>query len=145
LDFFSNLIKIIVKKGWDMETSIFIARVLGLCYLTIGLSLLFNRRALEAVVEDFCKNAALVFYGGLFSLVIGIVIILTHNVWSARWTVIVTVIGWLALLKGIWIIAFPDNVAKVIQTYRKNKKMLALHSIVALILGAVLSYFGFCS
>ena len=70
-----------------METSIFIARIFGICYLVLGTGLLFNRKAFRRIMEDFCKNAALVFYGGLTSLVIGVVIILTHNVWAANWTV----------------------------------------------------------
>ena len=60
-----------------METSVFIARIFGLCYLIIGAGFIFNRKAFQQVVYDFCKNAALVFYGGLLALVIGVVILLT--------------------------------------------------------------------
>jgi len=126
-----------------METSVFIARIFGLCYLIIGAGFVFNRKSLHRIMEDFCKNAALVFYGGLLALVIGVVIILTHNVWVANWTVMITIIGWLALIKGIWMIFFPNTVYKFMQIYQKNENMLTLHSIVALILGAVLTFFGF--
>ncbi|MBU1923460.1 MAG: hypothetical protein KJ710_04285, partial [Candidatus Omnitrophica bacterium] len=98
-----------------METSIFIARIFGLCYLILGAGFVLNRKALGQVIDDFCKNAALFFYGGLFTLVIGIVIILTHNVWVANWTVIITILGWLALIKGIWIIVFPNTVSVFMQ------------------------------
>ena len=126
-----------------MGTSVFIARIFGLCYLILGAGLLFNQKAFQRVMEDFCKNAALVFYGGILSLVIGVVIILTHNVWVANWTVMITIIGWLGLLKGIWIIVFPNTVPKFMQAYQKNENLLMVHSIGALILGAVLTYFGF--
>ncbi|MCX5686736.1 MAG: hypothetical protein NTW09_04685 [Candidatus Omnitrophica bacterium] len=126
-----------------METSIFIARIFGLCYLVLGAGFVFNRKVFQQVVDDFCKNAALVCYGGLFTLVIGVVIILTHNVWVANWTVIITIIGWLALIKGIWIIVFPNTVSKFIQAYQKNENLLIVNSIVILILGAVLTFFGF--
>ncbi|MBU1726052.1 MAG: hypothetical protein KJ880_00250 [Candidatus Omnitrophica bacterium] len=126
-----------------MDNSVFIARIFGLCYLIIGAGFLFNRKAFEQVMEDFCKNAAVVFYGGLLALVIGVVIILTHNVWAANWTVIITIIGWLALIKGIWLIVFPNTVYKFMQAYQKNKSMQIIHPIVALILGAILSFLGF--
>ena len=126
-----------------METSIFIARIFGLCYLILGAGFVFNRKAFGQVIDDFCKNAALVIYGGLVSLVIGVVIILTHNVWVANWTVIITIIGWLALIKGIWIIVFPNTVPKFIQAYKKNENLLIVNPIVILILGAVLTFFGF--
>ncbi|MCK4818514.1 hypothetical protein KA005_22280, partial [bacterium] len=112
-----------------METSVFIARIFGLCYLIIGTGFVFNRKAFQQVMEDFCKNAALVFYGGILALVVGVVIILTHNVWVADWTVIITIIGWLGLIKGIWIIVFPNTVSKFMQAYLKNENLLLVHSI----------------
>ena len=65
-----------------METPIFIARIFGICYLILGVGFLFNRRAFQKVVEDLCKNAALVFLSGLFALVIGVVIIHKIQVWK---------------------------------------------------------------
>ncbi len=110
-----------------METSVFIARIFGLCYLIIGAGFLFNRKNFQRVMEDFCKNAALLFFGGLLALVIGVVLILTHNIWVANWTVIITIIGWLAFIKGIWIIVFPNTVSKFMQAYQKNENMLMVH------------------
>jgi len=57
-----------------MQASIFIARIFGLCYLVIGIGFLFNREAFGRVMEDFCRNAALIFYGGMLALVAGIAI-----------------------------------------------------------------------
>ena len=126
-----------------MGNSIFIARIFGLCYLIIGACLLYNRKAFQRIMEDFCKSAALVFFGGLFALVIGVVIVLRHNIWVANWTVMITIIGWLALIKGIWLIAFPNTVSTFMQAYQKNENLVIVHSIAALILGAILTYFGF--
>lgn len=126
-----------------MERSIFIARIFALCYLIMGTAFLLNRKAFQRVMEDFSKNAALVFFSGLFALVIGVVMILSHNIWVANWTVIITIIGWLALIKGIWIIVFPNSVSKFMQFYQKNETPLIVHSIVALIFGMVLAFFGF--
>ena len=126
-----------------METSIFIARIFGLCYLIIGTGILFNRKVFQRVMDDFCKNAAAVFYGGVLALVIGVVIILKHNIWVSNWTVMITIIGWLGFIKGIWMIVFPNTVSKFMQAYQKNESLLTVHSIGALIFGAVLIFFGF--
>lgn len=126
-----------------MDSSIFIARIFGLCYLVMGVAFLANRRAFVRVLEDFSKNAALMFLSGVFALVVGAVIILIHNLWVDDWTVIITIIGWAGFLKGIWIIAFPDSLPKFMRFYQKNKFLPAVHSIAALILGAVLCFFGF--
>ena len=126
-----------------METAVFIARVFGLCYLIIGAGFILNRKAFQRVMDDFCKNAALVFYGGLLALVIGVVIILIHNVWVANWTVLITIIGWAGLIKGIWIMVFPNSVSKFMKVYQQKENLLMFHSIGAVIFGAVLVYFGF--
>ncbi|MBN1354084.1 MAG: hypothetical protein JW994_05415 [Candidatus Omnitrophica bacterium] len=126
-----------------METSIFIARIFGLCYLVIGTAFAFNRKTFRRIMDDFCKNAALVFLSGMFALVIGIVIILKHNIWTTDWTVIITVIGWCGLVKGIWIITFPETVPRFMQAYQKNENLSLIHSVAALALGVILTYFGF--
>ena len=126
-----------------METSIFIARIFGLCYLVIGIGFVLNRKAFQKVMQDFCKNAALLLLGGISALVIGVVIILKHNIWAANWTVMITIIGWLGFIKGIWMTVFPNTVPKFMQAYQRNKNLPTVHSILALILGVVLTYFGF--
>jgi len=126
-----------------METSVFIAKIFGLLYLVVGVGLMVNRQTFKQILEDFCKNTVLVFYGGALALVIGVVIVLTHNIWLANWTVIITIIGWAALIKGVWLIVFPTSVHKFMQVYQKNENLLVVHPIVALIFGIVLTYFGF--
>ena len=126
-----------------MGISVFIAKILGLVYLTIGVGLMVNRQTFKQILEDFCKNTVLVFYGGALALVIGIMIVLIHNIWAANWTVIITIIGWAALIKGVWLIVFPNSVHKFMQAYQKNEKLLVVHSTAALVFGIVLIYFGF--
>ena len=128
-----------------MGISAFIARIFGLLYLVVGIGLIKNRQTFKQIMEDFSKNTVLVFYGGILALVIGLMIVLTHNIWVANWTVIITIIGWGALIKGVWLIIFPNSVHKFMQTYQKNENLLKIHPIVALVLGIVLTYFGFFS
>ena len=132
-----------MEKEDVMENSIFIAKVFGLCYLVIGTGLLLNQKFWRAVIDDFSENAVTILFGGLFALVVGVVIVLTHNVWVGNWTVIITIIGWVALIKGIWIIVFPSTVSKFMQIYQKNEGMLLVQSIGALVFGVVFTFFGF--
>ena len=82
-------------------------------------------------------------YKYLFPLAFGIVVVLLHNVWAADWRVIITILGWSAIAKGISPLLFPSTVSKILQTYQKNKTLWVAHSIVAIVLGTVLIYFGF--
>ena len=126
-----------------MGTSIFIARILGPCFLIIGAGILFNRKFYQRVMEDYSKNAALVFFGGVIALVVGIVIVLSHNVWVAGWPVIITIYGWGGIIKGTWLTVFPNSVYKFTQSYAKHSGLLLAHSVLVLIVGAALTLFGY--
>jgi len=144
LYFKAGFCDIIIKKGGVfMGTSLFIARIFGLCYLVIGIGFLVNRKTFQQIIVDFCKNTALMFLAGLLALVVGTIIILSHNVWVANWTVIITIIGWLGFIKGVLILVFPATAVKLTQLCHKNENFFLVRGIVVLILGAVLTYLGF--
>ena len=126
-----------------METSLFIAQVLGPCFCAVGLGIVLNCRQYAKVIEDFTKNATVFYVTGLIPLAFGIVIIRLHNIWTADWRVIITVCGWAGLIKGLWLIVFPRTVSAVMRFYEGNKMLLMVHAVIALVIGLVLTYNGF--
>ena len=126
-----------------MDTSLFIVKILGPCFLVVALGIMLNRGFFQKVMEDFCKNSALMFFGGMFALVVGLVVVLNHNVWVRGWPVVITIYGWGGILKGIWMLVFPNSAAKFTQAYSKNKTFLLAHSVAILVLGAALTIFGY--
>ncbi len=126
-----------------MDISVFIARILGPLFITVGLGIMFNRGYYVRVMEDFCKNYALLFFTSLFPLVFGMVVLMFHNMWVADWRVIITIYGWGGLIKGIWLLLFPNTVHGFMQIYIKHKAFLIAHSIIAIMLGAILITFGY--
>ena len=126
-----------------MEISIFIAKILGPLFFVVGIGLIMNSKWYLKVFEDFTKNAAFLYLGGVSALSLGIVIVVTHNVWMMSWVVIITILGWLSVLKGISLLIMPDWVPNVIEVYKKNPKLLLAHGAFAVGLGAILSVFGY--
>ncbi|MEH7462260.1 hypothetical protein V7166_09280 [Bacillus thuringiensis] len=45
---------------------------------------------------------------GFLSIFLGLGTIILHNVWALNWQGFITIIAWLSLLKGIYIIAYPE-------------------------------------
>ena len=126
-----------------METSLFIAKIFGLSYLVICGAFLLNPKAFNRIMEDFGKDAAVTYLMALVTLVVGIVIVIVHNVWVANWTVIITIFGYLAIVKGIWLLAFPGSVSKFMEGYLKYKRLRVIHLLVGVIVGVLLTYLGF--
>jgi len=126
-----------------METSIFLAKLLGPYCIIVAAGILFNLKNYQKVMEDFSKNAALIYLGGVVALLFGLLIVLFHNVWAANWTIVITILGWLGFIKGAWLIILPNTVAKLTEAYRKNAALLVVPLVIVLALGAGLTIFGY--
>jgi hypothetical protein len=126
-----------------MENSIFLAKILGPYVIIISLAFLFNLKTYQKVLEDFCKNSALIYLGGIFAFLFGLLIVSFHNVWVAGWPVIITIFGWMGLIKGVWLILFPNTVTKFTQAYQKKTALIATSLVIVLVLGIFLAAKGY--
>jgi len=126
-----------------METSIFIAKFLGVAYIIFGLGILLNTKYYKKMLDDLIKNSANVLYGGIFALVVGFLIIYYHNIWVASWTVVITIIGWLGLLKGFLLIVFPNFYVSWTKALVRNESFMPIYGFLAFLLGLYFIYFGF--
>ena len=126
-----------------MDTSIFLARLLGPSMLVIGLGLLLNRATYRDLSLEFLDSPALIYIGGLIAFIAGLAIVLTHNVWVAGWPVVITIFGWVSLAAGIFRIVFPASVVQLGRRLIDNQGFLIGGITVYLLLGAWLSYAGY--
>src|ERR1700681_1263899 len=94
----------------SIQTSIFLAKVLGPLLLVVGGALLVNRKDLDALAQELLRSRLLLFLFGLIDLAIGLAIVLTHNVWVADWRVIITLLRLLLMVRGAIRMLIPDHV-----------------------------------
>ena len=66
-----------------MQTSLFLARLIGPVMLAIGLAVFANQRGFRDMAEEFIASRALIFLSGFLLMPAGLAIVLTHNVWTA--------------------------------------------------------------
>ena len=125
-----------------METSMFISQLLGLMYLTFGAGFLLNSAYYQKEFVKMFDNTLLMFYGGIMALVIGVAMVHFHNFWVKDWTVVVTIFGWAALLKGVALIVFPRSFM-VFKPLFQSKTLLQVMPVGVLLIGAFFAYFGF--
>lgn len=125
-----------------MDPIIVLARVTGLMCLLIALSV-FNRKSMSAIINDLERSIALFWSLGFLAALLGIIILSLYSTWSMQWTVLITILGWLALLKGIIAMLFPGSLAHSVLRRFKNSGIIMFSGIVSLIFGLVLLYKGF--
>jgi len=77
----------------------------------------------------------------MLSLLIGLPVIILHNIWTLDVLGFVTFIGWMSVLKGVVRIAFPSFVVQKMERYKNSESKVWL--IIAVLIGAGLMYCGY--
>ena len=126
-----------------MDLSIFLARFFGFYFIIFGFAYFFRRDFLVEMVKNFYKNAAMVLIGVFMSVVIGLLIVLSHNIWEFSWRVIITIIGYISLLKGLLNLYATDWMMKFSTKFIKSKNAMFYMGLVAIAIGFALLYQGY--
>jgi hypothetical protein len=126
-----------------MQVSVFLARLLGPLLLLPGVGLLVNPRAFRIMASEVVGSITLVYLFGLIDFAAGLAIVLVHNVWTVNWRVLITLIGWLLLIRGAARILITDTLMGYAETVIRKKQLYAVSGGVLVILGLVLCYFGY--
>jgi len=126
-----------------MDTSLFLARLIGPILLSISAAMLINQVNMREMAADFLEHRGLIFLAGILTLLGGLAIVLTHNVWELGWPVIITIFGWLSVIGGVFRIVFPDSVKSIGQSMLDKPHVFTASGIVQALLGAWLCYVGY--
>jgi uncharacterized membrane protein len=126
-----------------MDSSILLARLIGPYIIVIGVSLIFNQKIFRKIMEDFPKNPSLVFITGILTFVAGLATVLFHNIWVADWRVIITIFGWLALIKGLLLVLLPGTLLKTTKLYSDNLKLVLVPWGIMILIGIFLTIKGY--
>jgi hypothetical protein len=141
-----NLIRVMPAKGQDiMNTSIFLARLIGPLLLAVGAGILIDPKPFRTIAGEVVRSMTLIYLFGLFDFAAGLAIVLTHNVWTANWRVLITLLGWLMLIRGAVRILAPETIMGYAAKVMRNKKVIPISGVVTGVLGLVFCYFGYVS
>lgn len=130
-----------------MTTSTLIARLMGPVLLAIGigvaLGLGVEGDTSSALMKEFIGSKALIYITGLLALVAGLAIVNAHNLWEPDWRVIITILGWLAIVRGVASLLFPANVQAMGDHMLASSVGLLAAAAITVALGAVLTFMGY--
>lgn len=121
-----------------MDITIFFARLWGGFFLTFG-GLFIITHQLGKTIE-MTDNKAFVISTGYITFLMGLVTVILHNVWIWDWPVVITILAWSTLLKGIMKIGFPEQIHKQAQRFKSNQWLSAIF---LLLLGGFLIFMSY--
>ncbi len=125
-----------------MSMSMFLAQVIGLYLTLMSLSMLFHQQRFKKIMQDFLSHQGLLTLSGSVGIIVGLLIVLTHNVWETSWPVLITLVGWFALLQGIARLFLPEAFSKAVRGIMEKQNYL-IWCWVWLIVGVYLTWMGF--
>jgi hypothetical protein len=126
-----------------VNTSIFLARLIGPISLVGGISLFMNTEGYKGMAREFLRSPSLIYLSGLLTMTVGLAVVLNHNLWVSDWRVLLTVFGWLAAIGGAARIAFPDRIRSIGESMLDSPAVIAFGGAVWIVFGAIFCFFGY--
>lgn len=115
----------------------------GLFISLMGLGFVLASQHYFKLVDDIKNSSAILLTFGGLNLIIGYLLIVNFSVWTWSWSVLLPIMGWLALSKGVVILAFPKFHLRVAEwfanAFGNHSKLLG---VILIVLGAALAYVG---
>jgi len=120
-----------------MDISILFAHILGITFTGLGLSMIINKKWTTIVVDEIFKNQSITWLVGLFTLLLGSMIVVLNNIWTSGLPLFITILGWLTLCKGVVILIFPNFSNSYYKKINKENTFIC-GGIIIFILGLIL-------
>ena len=117
---------------------------MGLFCIVVGLSIVSQKKLLGEIAKELEHNQAFRYFLGVVSLTLGLLVVLTHNVWNNGFLAfVVTLIGWLMVARGVFAM-FVSHTALVKFVHMLRVKELSwMYGTIIIILGVYLAVSGF--
>jgi hypothetical protein len=105
-----------------------------------------NRQTTIDALNAFFSSPALMWVTGVFTMLVGLAILVVHNRWSGGpAAVIVTLYGWIATVKGLTFVWLPMRSQLGLYQTLQFPRFFYAYFVVGLVLGGYLIYAGFRS
>jgi hypothetical protein len=125
-----------------MVISLFLAKALGLYLLILGITMFANKIEFLYNLREMIKHRPVMYLSAFITLILGILLVISHNLWVWDWRLIITLLAWWIFIKGVLRVIYP-------QIDRRWQKLLDSNTFyycsatLVIILGLILGYFGF--
>lgn len=124
------------------ETTMLVIKLAGPIFVAAGVGFLFNAKYFLGVYKEVDESPMLVVLLGMTSMLMGLLIVLSHNLWSTAPEVIVSILGWAAIVKGAAFFVVPTFFAKFAKSLM-HKTLLMVSGGGMAILGLYLSWVAY--
>jgi hypothetical protein len=123
--------------------TMYLSRLIGTFAIIVGLSMFARRADFANIMMLMTRDQALLYVVGIGALGVGLAIVLAHNVWSGLAAIVITLIGWLSILRGIAILFLSGGLESNFFASINFGALATFYACIFVIVGAYLTYTGF--
>ncbi|MDH7794924.1 MULTISPECIES: hypothetical protein [unclassified Beijerinckia] len=118
------------------------ARVLGPFLAIVTAVAAYRMPTMAAMFSDFFANGAVVWITGALLLLCGMIIIALHQYWRAPAAVLISLFGWLLVLRGAIVLVAPNLMIRGGEALMPHQTLLRLSFGLFTLIGLYLTYVG---
>jgi hypothetical protein len=101
-----------------------------------------HQQRFKKIMTEFLGSQPMLTLTGTLGIIFGLLIVVSHNIWTSNWVVLVTLIGWFIFLQGILRLFFPATFVKWVK-HLVDKTGFQVWSWMWLLIGLFLIWIGF--
>lgn len=121
------------------ERTRFLSKLIGFYCIIAALSMAAHRDLTVETVTALLHDQPVLMLLGLITVAAGLALILTHNIWSGgAQTIIITLIGWITLLKGLLFWFAPLTAAELYLHQLHYTQLFYFYDAISLVIGVYL-------
>ena len=126
-----------------MILSIALAKIIGIYCILVGVAMLANPVRFKNMIDDFMQYPLVLNLAGIIALILGLILTVIHNVWIMDWRILITIVAWIILLKGVFRLFLPELVVNVGKGLKSSAVFYFITAALTLLVGLILGYYGF--
>lgn len=124
-----------------MDLSHFLAKVMGSYMLIMSALWLLRKDKFGPTVRSVMDTPGTFSLTAIIQIVFGLMIVISHSVWTLDWKVLITLIGYFAIIQGILRLAFPEETKDYLMDAAQRGYWFLMGFLV--VVGGILAYHGF--
>jgi hypothetical protein len=119
-----------------------IARILGPFLAILGATVVARASEMRTLLTEFESNVVWAWVTGAFVLLIGLTVVALHPYWRGAAAIIVSVVGWMITLRGLFLLAFPKAFMSAANATIGVGPLWIAVSVLLAVVGLYLTYVG---
>lgn len=126
-----------------MDITLFLAQIIGVYFLVVGVGALLNPERMKRAMKEAMQSYLLPYFDGALALIVGLLIVLTHNVWNSLLETLISLVGWIAVVEGMLMMLLPQKTISSMMERFMGAQMTRLIGVASVVLGLYFVYQGF--